>query len=95
MSYLRCHPNALLKKHNGFIKGRESNYAATKVVNKRKVTTVDIYENGFVKYMITNIIRRLKVIENNININSEIPKGKQSVNYRLYHIVLHFSDKWL
>lgn len=66
ISYLRKHPNALIKKENGFIKGRENNYAATMVIDKRKITTVDIYENRLVKYMINNIIRRLKVIETNL-----------------------------
>ncbi|WP_294169309.1 DUF2357 domain-containing protein [uncultured Clostridium sp.] len=57
-------------------RGKDSNYIATMVVDKRKVTTVDIYENRFVKYMITKIIRRLKVIENNFNSTREISKGK-------------------
>ena len=76
ISYLRSHPSALVKRENGFIKGKDSNYIATMVVDKRKITTVDIYENRFVKYMITKIIRRLKVIENNIGSTAEISKGK-------------------
>lgn len=76
ISYLRSHPNALVKRENGFIKGKDSNYIATMVVDKRKITTVDIYENRFVKYMITKIIRRIKVIENNIYSNIEVSKGK-------------------
>ncbi len=74
--YLRSHPSALVKRQNGFIKGRDSNYIATMVVDKRKITTVDIYENRFVKYMIIKIIKRLKVIENNIYANKETSKGK-------------------
>lgn len=65
ISYLRRYPNVLVKRDNGFIKGRDGNYSATKIVDKRKITTVDIYENRFVKYMITTIIRRLKSIEKN------------------------------
>lgn len=76
ISYLRSHPNALVKREDGFIKGKDGNYIATMVVDKRKVTTVDIYENRFVKYMITKIIKRLKVIENNIYSNREASKGK-------------------
>ena len=76
ISYIRSHPNAIVKRKNGFIRGKDSNYIATMVVDKRKVTTVDIYENRFVKYMITKIIRRLKVIENNFNSTREISKGK-------------------
>ncbi|WP_308780173.1 DUF2357 domain-containing protein [uncultured Clostridium sp.] len=76
ISYIRSHPNAIVKRKNGFIRGKDSNYIATMVVDKRKVTTVDIYENRFIKYMITKIIRRLKVIENNFNSTREISKGK-------------------
>ncbi|MBU3109485.1 DUF2357 domain-containing protein [Clostridium gasigenes] len=73
ISYLRRHPNALEKNDNGFIRGRDGNYSATMVVDKRKITTIDIYENRFVKYMITNIIRRLKVIENTV---TKVTDGK-------------------
>lgn len=76
IAYIRSHPNALVKKENGFIRVKDSNYIATKVVDKIKVTTVDIYENRFVKYMIIKIISRLKVIENNFNSAREISKGK-------------------
>ena len=76
ISYLRSHPSALVKRENGFIKGKDNNYTATMVVDKRKITTIDIYENRFVKYMITKIIKRLKVIENNICSTTEIPKSK-------------------
>jgi len=69
IGYLRKHSSSLLENKNGFIKGKDKNYAATMVVDKRKITTIDIYENRFVKYMITNIIKRLNAIVKNIDIN--------------------------
>ncbi|WP_308282452.1 DUF2357 domain-containing protein [Clostridium estertheticum] len=69
ISYLRKHSGVLVENPNGFIKGKDKNYIATMVVDKRKITTIDIYENRFVKFMITNIIKRLNVVVKNIVIN--------------------------
>ena len=41
-------------------------YLPNTIVDKRKRTTIDIYENQFAKYMITTIIKRLNIIEDNI-----------------------------
>ncbi|MBU3171132.1 DUF2357 domain-containing protein [Clostridium estertheticum] len=69
ISYLRKHSGVMVENPNGFIKGKDKNYIATMVVDKRKITTIDIYENRFVKYMITNIIKRLNVVAKNIVVN--------------------------
>ena len=44
----------------------DKRYLPNAIVDKRKKTTVDIYENQFAKYMITTIIKRLNIIEDNI-----------------------------
>ena len=51
---------------NGFISLNDKRYLPNTIVDKRKRTTVDIYENQFAKYMITTIIKRLNIIEDNI-----------------------------
>jgi hypothetical protein len=71
ISYLRKHPSGLVENPNGFIKGKDKNYIATMVVDKRKITTTDIYENTFVKYMIVSIIKRLKAVVKNILSNTD------------------------
>jgi hypothetical protein len=71
IDYLRKHPSGLVEDPNGFIKGKDKNYVATMVVDKRKNTTTDIYENRFVKYMIISIIKRLKAVVKNILSNTD------------------------
>lgn len=66
VDYIRKHPHTLLEDKRGFIEVKEKSYIPTKVVDKRKITTIDIFENRYVKYMINTIIRRLTNIENNI-----------------------------
>lgn len=66
ITYLKNHPNALIESQSGFIKVGDKNYNTSKVVEARKITTTDIYENRFVKYLIKKIIRRLNEIEKNI-----------------------------
>lgn len=71
ISYLRKNPSGLVENPNGFIKGKDKNYTATMVVDKRKITTTDIYENRFVKYMIVSIVKRLKAVVKNILSNTD------------------------
>ena len=66
IDYLRKHPNTLTEDKNGFISLNNKRYLPNTIVDKRKRTTVDIYENQFAKYMITTIIKRLNIIEDNI-----------------------------
>jgi hypothetical protein len=71
IDYLRKNSSGLVENPNGFIKGKDKNYIATMVVDKRKNTTTDIYENRFVKYMIVSIIKRLKAVVKNILSNTD------------------------
>ena len=80
IAYLRKHSSCLSENQNGFIKGKDKNYIATMVVDKRKITTIDIYENRFVKYMITNIVKRLNVVVKNIVINMLANKANNNSN---------------
>jgi hypothetical protein len=80
INYLRKHPSALVENQHGFIKGKDKNYIATTVIDKRKITTIDIYENRFVKYMITNIIKRLNAVVKNIVINILNNKANNKAN---------------
>ncbi|MBZ9607555.1 restriction endonuclease-like protein [Clostridium estertheticum] len=89
ISYLRKHSSVLVEHQNGFIKGKGKNYVATRVVDKRKITTIDIYENRFVKYMITSIIKRLNVIVKNIDINMLCNKANNNGNNPDDKVKLH------
>jgi len=89
IAYLRKHSSCLSENKNGFIKGKDKNYIATMVVDKRKITTIDIYENRFVKYMITNIIKRLNVVVKNIVINMLNNKAKNNANNTDDKVDLH------
>jgi len=89
IAYLRKHSSVLVENKNGFIKGKDKNYAATMVVDKRKITTIDIYENRFVKYMITNIIKRLNAIVKNIVINMLCNKANNNGENTDDKLVLH------
>lgn len=71
IDYLRKNPSGLVENPDGFIKGKNKNYTASMVVDKRKNTTTDIYENRFVKYMIISIIKRLKAVVKNILSNTD------------------------
>ncbi len=62
-SYLRSHPDLLVKSDKGFINIGGAKYYSTKVIEKKKITTIDIFENRFVKYMIQRIVQRLTTIE--------------------------------
>ncbi|NLJ78845.1 MAG: DUF2357 domain-containing protein [Tissierellia bacterium] len=62
-SYIRKHPELLTRSDAGFINIDGNGYYPLKVVEQRKNTTIDIFENRFVKYMIERIISRLDSIE--------------------------------
>ncbi|WP_298840100.1 DUF2357 domain-containing protein [Clostridium sp.] len=89
IAYLRKHSGVLVENRNGFIKGKDKNYIATMLVDKRKITTIDIYENRFVKYMITNIIKRLNVVVKNIVINMISNKASNNGDNTDYKVELH------
>ena len=76
--YLRSHPNLLVESDNGFISIDKTKYIPAKVIEKKKVTTIDIFENRYVKYMIQRIICRLTLIE---EILSKEHKKDQYANY--------------
>lgn len=66
IDYLRKHPRALMEDSRGFININNKSYLPNTIVDKRKKTTIDIFENQFVKYMVTTIVKRLDVIVDNI-----------------------------
>lgn len=70
-NYIRTHGDSLIKSRKGFININNSHYYTEKLIEERKVTTIDIFENRFVKYMIQNIVRRLKSIEKHLDSNDE------------------------
>ena len=69
--YLRTHGDSLTKSEKGFININNSLYYTEKLVEEKKVTTIDIFENRFVKYMIQQTIKRLKSIEIYFDLNDE------------------------
>lgn len=66
ISYIKKHPNVLIEDKSGFIKLGDRSFITNKVIEERKRTTTNIYENQFAKYIIKRIIKRLKNIEKNI-----------------------------
>jgi len=66
--YLRKHQNTLIEAKDGLINltGNNKAYLPTKVIDNRKIATINIYENQYVEYIITSIIKRLESIEKNI-----------------------------
>ncbi|MBU3110178.1 DUF2357 domain-containing protein [Clostridium lacusfryxellense] len=89
IAYLRKNSSCLSENKNGFIKGKDKNYTAAMVVDKRKITTTDIYENRFVKYMISNIIKRLNAVVKNIVINMLSNKANNNSNNIDEKVLLH------
>ena len=69
--YIRTHGDSLIKSEKGFININNSFYYTEKLIEEKKVTTIDIFENRFVKYMIQKIIKRLKFIEINLDSDDE------------------------
>ena len=69
--YIRTHGDCLIKSEKGFININNSLYYTEKLIEEKKVTTLDIFENRFVKYMIQQTIKRLKSIEIYLDPNDE------------------------
>ncbi len=69
--YFRTHGSSLIKSEKGFININNSLYHTEKLIEEKKVTTTDIFENRFVKYMLQQIIKRLKSVETHLDPNDE------------------------
>ena len=65
-NYIRKHSNLLQQSIDGFIEINSNMYIPLKVIENKKITTVDIYENQYVKYIIKTIIHRVRDIKENI-----------------------------
>lgn len=70
INYIRNHPEKLVQSDEGFINLNGKTYYSAKVIEERKTTTIDIFENRFVKYMIQGIINRLSSIEKALKVDS-------------------------
>lgn len=98
-SFLRAHPKLLMKSSNGVININGENYMPLKVVEENKITTVNTYENSYVKYMLQRMIKRLKNIEKLLR-NNDLEKYpyiniKTLKEKRLileYHLNKYFSN---
>lgn len=66
-NYIRKNTDILLESERGILNINGSSYYPEKVIEEKKITTIDIFENRFVKYMIRKIIRRLKSIEKHLS----------------------------
>ena len=94
-SYFKKHPENLIKNSEGFISIGNEKYYSLKVVEHKKVTTIDIFENRFVKYMIQRIIQRLTTIEGFLNDRDKYEKNtltfiKYKKNKLEYYLKTHF-----
>ncbi|MEG1482526.1 DUF2357 domain-containing protein [Clostridium sp.] len=64
IGYLRTHKNVLENHSQGFVRSEDEKYIPNKVIGISKKTTIDIFENRYIKYAIKGIISRLITIEN-------------------------------
>ncbi|MGH4125488.1 MAG: DUF2357 domain-containing protein [Clostridium sp.] len=69
LNYLRKHPHVLAKISRGFININEDKYIPTKLLENKKITTIDIFENRYVKYILKSIIKRLSIIRNTVQVS--------------------------
>ncbi|MCB2313453.1 DUF2357 domain-containing protein [Clostridium tagluense] len=69
LNYLRKHPHVLVKSSRGFINISQDKYIPTQLLENKKITTIDIFENRYVKYILKSIIKRLSIIRNTVQIN--------------------------
>lgn len=66
VNYIRKHSNLLQRCDNGFIEINSNKYIPLKIIENKKITTIDIYENQYVKYIIKTVIHRVRNIKENI-----------------------------
>lgn len=77
LNYINKHPEMLSKSNKGILINGES-YLPTKIIEEKKENTIDIYENRFIKYVINSILKRLTIIENNLEdkVNKNVSSAK-------------------
>ncbi|MGL4874157.1 MAG: DUF2357 domain-containing protein [Clostridium sp.] len=63
IGYLRTHQNILENHEKGFLAYGSEKYIPSKIITLNKKTTIDIWENRYVKYAIKSIIYKLSNIE--------------------------------
>lgn len=66
IDYIRKHSSNFIKSSKGIVEIRGEKYVPSKVVEIKKITTLDIYENQYVKFMLKNILVGIKLIKDNI-----------------------------
>ncbi|AGY77763.1 DUF2357 domain-containing protein [Clostridium autoethanogenum] len=66
INYIRKHSNNLISSNKGIIEIRGEKYVPSKVVEIKNTTTLDIYENQYVKFMLKSILVRIRLIKGNI-----------------------------
>lgn len=97
MDYIRKHPSNLEESKKGKIVISDKSYIPSKVIEIQKRTTTNIFENRYVKYMILNIIKRLKYIEKSIrknynDNNSWVSFIHAKINVLNKHLQEHFKE---
>ena len=75
MQHLRKHTEYLAPDLKGVIVLDGKRYMPLEVISKKKITTIDIYENQYVKYMVRMMVKRLRKIE-------EVISQKEYVSYK-------------
>lgn len=83
-NYVRTKPNLLIENKDGFINIGNKTYISSKVIELKKDTTTNIFENQIIKYMIQDIIRRIEYLERLlIKTNGQIYKDIIDSKYKL------------
>ncbi|ABB16229.1 hypothetical protein CHY_1725 [Carboxydothermus hydrogenoformans Z-2901] len=77
--FLGKKPENLFEDKNGFIAINGKKYLPFKVIELKKNITFDIFENQYVKYILQNLIKRIKKIKGNI--------AKQNIERKQSNIV--------
>lgn len=78
-NYIRKNTDTLLESKKGIIHINGSSYYPEKIIEEKKITTIDIFENRYVKYMIGKIIRRLTSIEKYLN--NQVEREKATLDF--------------
>ncbi|QQY80194.1 hypothetical protein EDD65_1032 [Keratinibaculum paraultunense] len=66
INFFRSHPKLLYKDNKGFIEINGVNYYPIKAIELEKKTSLDIFENRYVKYILMRLKKKIVKIKNNI-----------------------------
>lgn len=96
INFIKKHPETLYKSEKGIVIGSE-HYMPSVIIEEKKETTKDIYENRYVKYILKTILNRIIKVKENFAINNntdhEYYQILQGIERKIStHINIYFRD---